>query len=213
MEEQIKKWKKQYGKIYSVELLGNTYIFRSLLMGEYHNVSKEDDVILKEQIILNHGVLHPLSISISNIPSGVAEKLVLYISQATGISEKSILDKVQEKRDQLGITDDYLKWKTKIIQSLNYTPDQVDSMSFDKFIESLVMAEEVLQTPLVAVGSDEAELPQSELPTGPPEEGDAVLPLNKGESPRPVLENQAAETVDQLRRVYSQEKKRRVISG
>ena len=211
MEEQIEKWKAEFGKVYRITMLRQDYIFRPLHMSEYHLVSQSEDPVEKEMIILSRGVLYP-KIDLATIPSGVAERLVLYISSITNITEETILQKVQEKRDKLGISDDYLKWKCHIIKALNYKPEEVDAMNLDKFIEALVMTEEVLQAPLISVGSDEAELPPAGPDTDAPEETE-ILPLKKGEIPKPVLETQAAGTVDELRRVYAEEKKRRVVNG
>ena len=211
MEEQINKWKAEFGKVYRIRMLHQDYIFRPLRMSEYHQISQQEDPVEKELIILSRGVLHP-KIDLDTIPSGVAERLVLYISHVTNITEETILQKVQEKRDALGMTDDYLKWKCHLIKALNYKPEEVDAMNLDQFIEALVMAEEVLGAPLISAGSDEAELPQPDPDTSPPEENQ-MLPLNKGEIPGPVLETQADGTVDELRRVYAQEKKRRVVKN
>lgn len=212
MEKQIKRWKAQYGKIYRINLLKQDYIYRSLLMGEYHHVSQQDDPVEKEKIILSCGVLHP-NINLATIPSGIAERLVICISQITDITEKTIIDKVQEKRDELGLTDDYLKWKCQMIKALNYKPEEVDAMTFDQFVTALVMAEEVLGAPLVVIGQEEDELPQAPPDTAPPEEADQVVPLEKGEVPKAVLETQADQTVDDLRRIYKREKNKRVVNG
>lgn len=203
MEEQIKKWKAEFGKVYRITLLKQDYIFRPLRMNEFHLISQTDDPIEKEMIILHQGILYP-KIDLSQIPSGVAERLVLYISQITNITEESILRKVQEKRDKLGMTDDYLKWKCHLIKTLNYKPEEVDAMNFDQFIEALVMAEEVLGAPLVTIGSDEAELPEAGPDVGPPEEQEVDQVVHNA---------QAEQTVDDLRRVYVREKKRRVVNN
>ncbi len=213
MDRQIKRWKAQYGKIYRINVLKQDYIFRSLLMGEYHRVSQQDDPVEKERIILTCGVLYP-NINLTTIPSGVAERLVICISQVTNITEKTITDKVQEKRDELGMTDDYLKWKCQMIKALNYKPEEIDNMTFDRFVEALVMAEEVLGAPLVAIGPEEEAMPQENPVDQKPQEEEQVVPLTKGgEIPRAVLETQADQTVKDLKLIYAREKKKRVVNG
>ncbi len=203
MEEQIAKWKAEFGKIYRVRLMNQDYIFRPLLMSEYHTVAQQDDPVEKENIILSRGVLYP-PIDLSTIPSGVAERLVIYISQATNITEDTIIQKVQEKRDLLGMTDDYLKWKCHLIRTLNYKPEEVDAMSLDKFINALVMAEEVLGAPLISIGTDEDELPQVRSNTEQAEEQEVEH-----------IEHsvQADQSVQELKQIYAREKKKRVVNG
>lgn len=113
-----------------------------------------DEPSEKEQFILHRAVLSH-EIFLDAVPSGLAENLLLLIAKTTDISEESILQKVQASRDKLGMADDFFRWKVHIIKSLNYTPEQVDKMTIDKFLECVVLAEEVLGAPLVAVGKDD----------------------------------------------------------
>lgn len=172
----IQKWKRMYGHVYKIIISGDTWYYRALRMCEIRAVSTCIDQEEKELSILKSGVLHPTVSNLNNITAGAAEALVLLISRVTDATEESILRKVSEQRDKLGMSDDYLKWKVEIIRSLNYTPEQVDEMTIDEFVGALVLAEEVQGRPLVASGEDDGTSVSQDDSMGPAEENENMAP-------------------------------------
>lgn len=204
-----RRLKRLYPKLYKFRSCDQDWYFRPLNIGEYRQVSVQDEPDLKESTILSFGLVWPI-LSFADIPSGTAEHLVMFITQVTDINEGSVLQKVQEKRDSLGMTDDILRWKIQIVKHLNYTPDQVDAMSLDKFVESLILVEEMIGMPLVAQGE--------ETPSAPPKDTTAQPDTLENEVPAGTnmgseLNTMADATVDTLRSVYLDAKHRRKVVG
>lgn len=192
----IEDLKKQYGRVFKYSKDGVDYIYRPLCMGEYHHLSRIEDVAEMELKTLQYGIVSHKIKTMNDIPSGVAESLVLLISKVTNISLEVILAKVQQYRDEMGMADDYIRWKSQLIKCLNYTPEQIDSMSVDEFAKNLVMAEEVVGMPFVTMGESA------------PQEGSVEKSAGNEASPGP-LGPQADKTVDPLRKTYLQGKNRR----
>jgi hypothetical protein len=166
----ISSWKSRW-KIYKVDFFGDSYFFRAMNVGEFRKISLIEDLQEKERIILTKGVLWPKVDDLDDLLSGIAERLVLLVSNATNITEETIIQKVGEARDRLGITDNILALQIEIVKNLNYTPDKVDAMSFDEFIDAVVLAEAIVGRPLIAGGLEEPlpESPQADSPGPAPE--------------------------------------------
>jgi hypothetical protein len=168
----VQKWKKAYRHVYRTTISGEQWYYRALRMHEIRTVSMCTDQEDKELSILQYGVIHPVIKDLNSIIAGAAETLVLLISKVTDATEGSILRKVNEERDRLGMSDDYLKWKVEIIKSLNYTPEQVDGMTIDEFVRALVLSEEVQGRPLVASGDDDGTTAAQDETMAPLEENE-----------------------------------------
>ena len=143
------------GKKYVIRFFDDEYVIRPLNVGEYRTISMIDGMEEKQLAILKAGVITPPITSLDTILSGIAETLVLQISNLTDINESSMATKVAAERDRLGVTDDMLSFKLEIVKYLNYTPRQVDEMSIDDFVEAIVLVEAITNKPLVASGKDD----------------------------------------------------------
>ena len=168
-ESMIRKWKKMYGRVFRCVIQDDVWYYRALRLGEVRTVSMCEDQEQKELMILKCGIIHPKIEDLEGITAGAADRLVLLISGVTGADEESILKRVSDERDKLGISDDYLKWKVQIIKTLNYNPDEVDRMTMDDFVRAIVLTEEVQGRPLVSVGKDDGTTAQ---PVEEEEEGE-----------------------------------------
>lgn len=205
----INKWKKEHKRVFKVEISGNVFYYRRLTVGEIRTVSLCEDQEQKELRILKSGVLHPQINTLLDIPAGAADNLVSLISKVTEATEESILKKVSDERDRMGMTDDYLKWKVEIIKTLNYTPREIDKMTIDEFVEALVMAEEVQGRPLVASGEDDG----SSISEPATKTTDTSLPTEGVETNDPLSQDVANSLAIRLRNEYLAGKKRRQRFG
>jgi hypothetical protein len=150
----LRKVKERWGRVYKATILGAEYIFRPLRVGEYRDVSIMEDMEAKELKILSTSLLSPKVNMLDDLLSGVAELLISMITNVTDINENSLMRKVSEARDRLGITDNILGLQIEIVKNLNYTPDQVYQMDFEKFVESICLVEAMTGKPLVAAQPD-----------------------------------------------------------
>lgn len=203
----ISSWKSKW-KVYKVDFFGEHYFFRAMNVGEFRKISLIEDMHEKERIILTKGVLWPKVSGLDNLLSGIAERLVLLISNATNITEETIIQKVGEARDRLGITDNILALQIEIVKNLNYTPDKVDEMSFDEFIDSVVLAEAVVGRPLIAGGLEEP-LPERNQVDSPGMDPEPIELSNMKDIRQ--QEGVANENAVRLREAYL--KKKRLMRG
>ena len=206
----IKEWKRRYGKVYKVVHNGDPYFFRAMNIGEFRRISLMDDMVEKEHVILTNGILWPTVRELDDLPSGLAERLVMYISNATNITEESMVRKVSEARDRLGITDNILSLQIELIKSLNYTPDVVDSMGFDEFVRAVVMAEAVLGRPLIAGSLDDSPQTQQQDDISSPGGPEPIVDVSNMKT-IDEMEDVANRNADRLKRVW--QKKKRLVRG
>lgn len=202
----IELWKRKYGKVYRTRIMGDDFYFRAMNIGEFRKISMIDDLEQKELAILSIGVLFPDVKTLDDLISGTAEKLILYISNVTNITDETMMQKVSEARDRLGITDNILSLQIEIIKCLNYTPKQVEAMSLEEFVEAVVLAEAMLGKPLIAAGKDDGQ-------------GEPTITVDSQTQPSPVelgdmksidqMENVANKNAVGLRESYLRKKRMR----
>lgn len=211
MDIKIKEWKRKYGRVYRLFYNDEPYYFRAMNMGEFRRISLMEDMQEKELVILVNGVLYPRVTDLDDLPSGLAERLVLLISNVTNITEENIVHKVSQARDALGITDNILALQIEIIKNLNYTPDVVDNMSLDEFVRAVVLAEAVVGRPLIAGGMDDK--PQQEETgedTSRPGDPDQFVEVSNMKT-IDEMEGVANENANRLRKIY--DRKKRLVRG
>lgn len=183
-------------RIYRTNILGEDYVFRPLSIGEFRQVSLVEDSEEKELGILSRALVSPKVEKLDDLLSGVAECLIAAVSSVTDITEESLMRKVQEERDRLGVTDNILALELEVIRHLNYTPDRVRDMSIDEFVEAVVMAEVIAGKPLIASGGDDSTRASREAHEPAEESAD---PRNRAEM-EDVARRSAERLIDKYRR-------------
>jgi len=97
-QEQIEKWKEQFGKIYSTNLGGVEYIFRRLLRSEFKNITKSNATVLQQQLDAGHTMEDSVTIlctlcpvvtkdNINKLPAGVPTSLSGIIMEKSGFDD------------------------------------------------------------------------------------------------------------------------------
>lgn len=189
-------------KRYRLRFHDETYIYRPLTIGEFREVSLIEDTFEKEARILAFGLVSP-GTAHGDLPSGLAEALVVLISKVTDITEDRIIQEISHARDRLGITDNILTWKVEIIKHLHYTPRQVDAMTLEEFMDAIALVEVVNGgQPLVAASREDEPAPAADTLEGP--EPVVDVPDMKDIS---HMENVAAQNAENLRHIYRRTKK------
>lgn len=147
--EQIREWKQQYGdgEIYSTEVKGRVFIFRTLTVGEFFSlpIGENHDHFEVEDLILAAGVLYPSNAELDRVPAGIASTIAEEILQVSGYlnpsKAKQLLDKKREESGQL-----IQLMKTFIAAAMpSFDLERINNMSFAKLIETVVMAEKVFE--------------------------------------------------------------------
>lgn len=193
--------KQRHRRVYRHWSNGSEYFYRPLSVGEFRAISLTEDLQEKENTILRKGLLHP-EMDPGDLPSGVAENLVMLISKVTDITESRIIEEITAARDRLSITDNILGWKLEIIKNLHYKPEEVDAMNLPQFMDAIALVEAMVGRPLVAAGPEDA--PTQETPStdmGAPDEID--VPDMKDTR---HMENVADANARQLRELWRKKK-------
>lgn len=148
--EQIHEWKQEYGdgEIYSTEIKGRVFVFRTLNVGEFMSLpigQGNGDQFELEDLILSWGVLYPKNAELDRIPAGIASTIAEEILEVSGFLNpsraKELLDQKREESGQL-----IQLMKIFISAAMpSFDVNRVNQMSFSKLIETVVMAEKIFE--------------------------------------------------------------------
>lgn len=160
MNEQLKnkvnQWKKIYGKVFSTTITGETYIYRTLNVGECSKIlelienKKQDEA---EDLALG-AVLYPENFNLDQVAVDVANKLSGFILDYSHVfsadGANRVIEKANEEVDKL-LTLDFFKWKLAILNIFpGYTLSDLDEMNIQEFFNLLVLGERLSKQQLIS---------------------------------------------------------------
>lgn len=148
--EQIQEWKQQYGdgEIFSTEIKGKLFVFRTLSIGEFTSLPMGKggiDQFELEDLILEKGVLYPQDAELDRIPAGIASTIAEEILEVSGFLNPSrAKELLEQKRDESGQLIQLMK--IFICAAMpSFDLNRVNDMSFSQLIETVVMAEKIFE--------------------------------------------------------------------
>ena len=212
MNEQIRNWKKLYGKIFATKIEGKEYIYRSLNIGEICSIltsiqqgqnTEAEDIALK-------AVLYPLDFDSdeSILLSQTLANFIIESSQVLNPREIKNIIEDSRKRISLLLQNDFFQWKLCIMKVFpGYTLFDLDKLSASDFFDVLVLAEELTKEKLI--NDDRIEENANKLNDLPKDEhGDLITTGNKFLSKRELELISADKATKNLRQHYMKYKNR-----
>lgn len=146
--EDIVLWKNTYGRIYSIDFLGEQYIFRAITYREYLDIEtcKETagfSTVDVEELIIKSTLLFPGGLDFDGKPAGFISSLANEIFSNSGYgSPKLAISLLAEKRNRTLLTD----MKAIIIAAMpSYKPEDLDHLNFEHLCEKVALAEDILK--------------------------------------------------------------------
>jgi len=153
MDAEIKKWKELYKDVFKITIRDETFIYRTLNVGEAINAVKaiqlNDGKGLQDAAL--KAVLHPLSFSYDGNPFA-GDVLIEKIVESSPICSR---DGCKEliKQSHINVNSfyhDIMHWQLGVMMVFpGYTLDVLSNMRPDKFFELLVVAEKVSGKPII----------------------------------------------------------------
>lgn len=169
MNEKIREWKQQYGKIYKVKVEGKEYIFRLLNIGEICTVlaffqnqksTEAEDIALK-------AVLYPEDFDPEDISPRISEKITNHVLEYTKVfSPTGVMELVTNSRARIAesMKNDFFKFKLTIMGIFpGYTMRELDSLNPVEFFDILTTAEEVTGKKLINDGGIQESMNKNEI--------------------------------------------------
>lgn len=145
LQEDLVKWKRQYGRVFSVSIRKTTFVFRPLTIGDFNNVlnTKASSAETEEQIIFD-AVLYPYEFNLDMLKAGEVSTLAAKIRDASGFTNlKAISEFLEEKRNSVGRFD--IVMKAFILATMPYKEEELDQFNCYQLLEKVVLAEQILK--------------------------------------------------------------------
>jgi hypothetical protein len=152
-EEVIRGWKREYGKVFSVEARGIEYVFRPLTFREFDDVRLDPESSADaEENIVAHALLHPEKLD-DQVPAGVVTAIAMQVVEISGFGNPKMMNAIlEEKRGNAG-GDVRTMMKAFVIATMpSYTDEQLDDMTFEALAKKVALAELVMKVQQGAVG-------------------------------------------------------------
>ena len=140
----------KYGNIYSVDVKGQSLVFRELTFKEYNKIlylqgldgfSSAD----MEDLILSYAIIHPEDFDLMSIPPGAVSSLSQEILDISGFFTVSLAKSVlEEKRYQATEVKNLMK--AFVLATIStYTPDDLENMTFSELAENVALSEKIIE--------------------------------------------------------------------
>lgn len=149
-QQQLLKWKKEYGTIYQGGTEEYFYCFRPLTVNEYLVLAvdaeqfDEADALEAEDLIVETCLLYPSLDEYGSWPAGLAASLVEAIITSSGWGdEEDMVNRFSRYQEEL---QSFLtQFKIVIMAAeMGYSWDELDDMSVDRIVELVASANEIL---------------------------------------------------------------------
>lgn len=179
-DEMIERWKREYGRVFSLSISNYTCIFRALTFKEFSQIEKIQSVTDAEDHILKTALLHPEFEVIDNASAGVGVALIDEIIEVSAFSDsesaKEIFSNKKDKSDDI-----WSVMKAIVIMAIpSYKPWELDDLTFDRMAELVVTAEQIIRINQSIMGGEptfEFEIDVEEEEAEEPKKGPASDPI------------------------------------
>ena len=142
--------KNKYGPIFTINIKGQTVVFRELTFAEFDYVallqqSQDGSTVDSEDKIIELAVVYPENFNIDNLQAGIVSSLAQEILDASGFSNprtaKAILE---EKRNQAMQVRSLMK--AFVLATIStYKPEDLDEMTYSQLAEKVALAERIIE--------------------------------------------------------------------
>jgi hypothetical protein len=142
--------KSKYGNIYSVEVKGQSLVFRELTFKEYNKIlylqgldgfSSAD----MEDLILSYAIIHPENFDLMSISPGAVSSLSQEILDISGFFTVSLAKSVLEEK-RYEATEVKNLMKAFVLATIStYTPDDLENMTFSELAENVALSEKIIE--------------------------------------------------------------------
>jgi hypothetical protein len=141
----ILQWKQQYGEIHQTQILDQHFIFRPIGREEYKNIVIMDlDLGEFQELICSQSVIYPEEFDYSKGLAGIAEVLLEFILEVSGLQANQTLSLLQEYREEM-LNFDY-QADCMIHEAFpEYTLEEISSWPVKKTMFYLSRAEWILR--------------------------------------------------------------------
>jgi hypothetical protein len=142
--------KKKYGNIYTVDVKGNSLIFRELTFTEYDLILYLQDLEEYtyadiEDFIIEYAIVYPENFNLEKIPAGLVTNLAQNILELSGFFSVKIAKGILEDK-RLQMTEVRNLMKAFVISTMPaYLPEDLDEMTFSQLAEKVALAEKIIE--------------------------------------------------------------------
>lgn len=155
--EQIAKWKKEHGHIFSMQIGSTEFIFREITFNEFDEViafQELEDSAAAEDFLVRLALLYPQmqQKDFDKLPAGVISSIADEVLSASGIADpkqaKSMLDDLR-----LQSSDVRVLMKAFVLSTMSaYREEDLDEMTFSQLAKKVVLAEQIIKINQAAFG-------------------------------------------------------------
>ena len=148
--ELISDFKSKYGNIYSVDIKGQTLIFRELTFKEYTNILYLKDLedyssADIEDLILIYAIIYPENFDTMKIPPGAVSTLSNEILDISGFFSVSVAKNILENK-RIEATEVKNLMKAFVLATISsYSPEDLEQMTFSQLAEKVALAEKIIE--------------------------------------------------------------------
>ena len=142
--------KNKYGPIFTIDIKGQTVVFRELTFAEFDYIallqeSLDGSMVDSEDKIIEIAVVYPENFDINRLQAGIVSSLAQEILDASGFSNpktaKAILD---QKRNQAMQVRSLMK--AFVLATIStYKPEDLDEMTYSQLAEKVALAERIIE--------------------------------------------------------------------
>lgn len=152
---EIRRWKQQYGKIFSVSIAGVDYIFRELTFAEYDEVvalELDEDSAEAEDHLISLVLLHPSIEQFDQMPAGVITSLAEEVLELSGFGSpryaKQLLEVCREEVSEVrGLM------KAFVLATMPaYKEEELDQLTFAELAMKVALSEQIIKINQTAFG-------------------------------------------------------------
>jgi len=142
--------KKKYGNLYTVDVKGNSLIFRELTFTEYDLILylqglEEYSYADIEDFIIEYAIVYPENFNLEKIPAGLVTNLAQNILELSGFFSVKIAKGILEDK-RLQMTEVRNLMKAFVISTMPaYLPEDLDEMTFSQLAEKVALAEKIIE--------------------------------------------------------------------
>lgn len=147
-QEDIKRWKEEYGRIFSVHLVGIDFIFHALSYDQYEEFERRlenEGATEAEEHILSSGLLHPLDVDFDSQPAGVVSTLAEEILDISGFSNpESAKEILEAKREE--VEEVWGLMKSFVLATMpTYREEELNDLTFSEMAYKVALAESIIR--------------------------------------------------------------------
>lgn len=142
--------KDKYGPIFTINIKGQTVVFRELTFAEFDYVallqqSQDGSTVDSEDKIIELAVVYPDNFNIDNLQAGIVSSLAQEILDASGFSNpKTAKAILEEKRNQAMQVRSLMK--AFVLATIStYKPEDLDEMTYSQLAEKVALAERIIE--------------------------------------------------------------------